>query len=97
MSPLETTKIQDAGRHFPAALPAGAVVYYHTHGRRQWYGSCKLHLRPDCPHLANWSPGFVMGGLGQLGKTIMREYDTTGSLPSEEKRCKTCWNTSPKT
>lgn len=95
-------KIQDA-LTIPNPLPPGAVVYYHTHGRRQYYGSCKLHKDPNCPHLVRWEPGYVGRGVWpknitkaqkkkfQLGKTLMREWTDKESDVSVSQRCKTCW------
>lgn len=98
-------KIQDA-LTIPNPLPPGAVVYYHTHGRRQYYGSCKLHKDPNCPHLVCWEPGYVGRGAWpknitsaqkkkfQLGKTLMREWADKESDVSVSQRCKTCWSIS---
>lgn len=95
-------KIQDAVT-LPEVLPPGAVVYYHTHGRRQYYGSCKLHKDPKCPHLLRWEPGHVGRGAWpknitpaqkkkfQLGKTLMREWDKSESDVAISQRCRTCW------
>lgn len=98
----EPIKIQDAGGKLPDPLPKGAVVYYHTHGRRQWYGTCKLHKDPNCWHLVRWEPGYVGPGRRktmrpeerkkfQLGKTLMREWAEKEGDISERQRCGTCW------
>ncbi len=95
--------VQDAGRKCPDQLPPGAVVYYHTHGKRQYFGTCKLHLDPNCPHLLNWRPGYIGRGAWpeniteaqkkkfQLAKTLMREWTERESDISESQRCRTCW------
>lgn len=100
----EGYKIQDAGSKLPDPLPLGAVVFYHTHGRRQWYGSCKLHKDLNCRHLARWEPGYVGRGAWpknptpaqmkkfQLGKTIMREWSESEKDVRVDQRCKTCWS-----
>lgn len=96
-------KIQDAGRECPKDLPPGAVVYYHTHGKRQYFGTCKLHKDPNCVHLLRWEPGYVARGAWpknitaeekkkyQLGKTLMREWADSEDEVQESLRCKTCW------
>lgn len=96
-------KVQDAGRKCPDVLPPGAVVYYHTHGYRQYFGTCKLHLDSKCPHLLRWEPGHVGRGSWpknitaaqkkkyQLGKTLMREWSDSESEVDVSMRCKTCW------
>lgn len=98
-----TLKVQDAGRKFPDQLPDGAIVYYHTHGRRQYYGSCKLHKDPYCPHLLHWEPGYIGRGAWpknatteqkkkfQLGKTLMREWAEREKDVPVGQRCRTCW------
>lgn len=95
-------KIQDAVT-FPEQLPEGSVVYYHTHGRRQYYGSCKLHRDPNCRHLLKWEPGFVARGTWpknisfsekkkyQLAKTLMREFANSEADVEQRLRCKQCW------
>ncbi len=101
-----TLKIQDAGRKVPDPLPPGAIVFYHTHGLRQYYGSCKLHKDPNCRHLLRWEPGFVGRGAWpknitleekkrkfQLAKTLMREWDERESDVPVHQRCRTCWPT----
>jgi hypothetical protein len=100
--------VQDAGRAVPDLLPPGAVVYYHTHGRRQWFGTCKLHKDPNCRHLASWEPGYIGRGAWkkgitpeekrkwQLGKTLMREWDEREADVSVSQRCRTCWPTTTK-
>lgn len=100
---MPSLKIQDAGRECPAVLPPGAVVYYHTHGLRQYFGTCKLHKDPTCPHLLRWEPGHVARGAWpknitakekkkyQLGKTLMREWSSSEAEIMTSMRCKTCW------
>jgi hypothetical protein len=80
--------VQDAG--LPAALaPPGAIFVYHVHGRRQLYGTCKLHLRPDCPALVRWRPEMHRGQ--RLAKVAMREwFRRTEDIP-ERDRCRVCW------
>lgn len=96
-------KTQDAGRNCPDVLPPGAVIYYHTHGRRQYFGTCKLHKDPNCPHLVHWQPGHIARGSWpknitaeqkkgfQLGKTLMREWSDSEAEVATSMRCKTCW------
>jgi len=86
----EVVPIQDAGdtHHKP-----GQVAVYHTHGDRQYYGTCKYHKRPDCYILVQWKPGRILNGRGQLGKCIMREYVFEKDLPKSS-RCKRCWKES---
>lgn len=96
-------KIQDAGRVPPDPLPPGAFFVYHTHGARQYYGTCKYHLNPNCSVLLNWEPGYVGRGSWpanptpaqlkkfQLAKTLMRECEEKESDIPERMRCKRCW------
>lgn len=96
-------RVQDAGHPAPDPLPPGAIVFYHTHGRRQWFGTCKLHKDPYCRHLVRWKPGHVGRGIWpknitpekkkefQLAKTLMREWDKSEADVSPSQRCKTCW------
>lgn len=58
---------------------------YHTHGLRQYIGTCKYHLDLYCPHLVHWVPG------RGLGKTVMREWEYIGTKPNQRVLCKTCW------
>lgn len=100
-------KTQDAGSVVPDPLPPGAVLFYHTHGHRQYFGTCKLHKDPNCPHLIHWRPGHVARGSWpknisaeekkkyQLGKTLMREWDKSEDDVSVSQRCKTCWPSTP--
>ncbi len=74
-------KIQDAGTSFRP----GQIATYHTHGVRQYKGTCKYHIRPDCVHLLRWKP---MKG---MSKTIMREGFDFEQQIGEPDRCKTCW------
>lgn len=101
-----TLPMQDAGRQCPDQLPAGAVVYYHTHGRRQYFGTCKLHRDPNCRYLVHWEPGYVARGTWrknitekekkkfQLGKILMREWAEKEEDVSEAQRCRACWRES---
>lgn len=101
--PQGPLKIQDAGCKIPDPLPPGAVVFYHTHGYRQYFGTCKLHKDPNCQHLIHWQPGHVARGAWpknitaeekkkyQLGKTLMREWDKSEADVAIPQRCKTCW------
>ena len=74
--------IQDAGCN---RFPGCDVPVYHTHGMRQYLGTCKYHASPDCRHLQHWTPG------RRLGKTIMREWcERLDTIPGRQ-RCKTCW------
>lgn len=73
------------------------VVVYHTHGLRQYMGTCKLHATPECPHLRHWSPGGTgPGGTGpggkwlKLAKVVMMNNYRAGQVRDSEK-CKTCW------
>lgn len=83
-----TIEIQDCGQK---ELPIGHIYYYHTHGIRQGMGTCKLHSTPQCSVLIHWKPGSVMGGMGKLGKIIMRDHCPPGDL-SDSVKCKRCWN-----
>lgn len=78
---LGESEIQDCG---PAPRP-GQVPVYHTHGLRQYMGTCKIHKFSSCAHLTNWTPG------SGLGKTIMREWEDDYSKVPESARCKTCF------
>jgi hypothetical protein len=84
----EPLPFQDAG--VPADLaPPGAVFVYHIHGRRQWYGTCKLHLWPDCPALLRWRPETHRGH--RLAKVLMREwFGRIEDVPVRD-RCRICW------
>ena len=67
------------------------IPVYHTHGLRQYYGTCRFHKRPDCTHLRNWKPGWRCGGKVQLKRVIMREWvKAYGDIP-ESMRCRTCY------
>jgi hypothetical protein len=80
--------VQDAG--LPADLaPPGALFVYHVHGRRQAYGTCKLHLRPDCPALLRWRPGSI--GEQALAKVLMREWRARAEDVPARARCRICW------
>lgn len=84
-------EFQAAGSRIPEdGLPNGAILYFHTHGRRQWYGTCKMHRYPDCPHLVNWKPGSPMvgGATGGLAKTIMVEW--RDDTPAASALCQNC-------
>jgi hypothetical protein len=97
-------KFQDAGSKVPDPLPPGAVIFYHTHGVRQYFGTCKLHKDPNCRHLVHWEPGHVARGAWpknitpeqkkkyQLGKTLMREWAEREIDVPMAQRCGTCWN-----
>ena len=74
-------KIQDAGPN----RKNGQIPVYHTHGLRQWYGTCKIHKDLNCPHLVHWRQG------RGLGKTIMREWWNSYDDIYVGFRCKTCW------
>lgn len=101
--PVPKLKTQDAGRPAPDPLPPGAIIFYHTHGFRQYFGTCKLHKDPNCPHLVHWNPGHVMRGRWpknisaeekkkfQFGKTLMREWTEKLADVPPAQRCKTCW------
>ena len=80
----EGLPIQDAGAR-AAEAPPGAVFVYHVHGRRQGYGACKLHLRPDCPALLRWRPGSIGGE--QLARALTREWRAT----TEDVPGRICW------
>jgi len=96
-------KFQDAGPRVPDPLPPGAVIFYHTHGVRQYFGTCKLHKDPECRHLVHWEPGHVGQGSWpknitpeqkkkyQLGKTLMREWAEREIDVPVGQRCRTCW------
>lgn len=80
--------VQDAGP--PGHLaPPGADFVYHTHGRRQFYGTCKLHLRQDCPALLRWKPETHRGE--RLAKVLMREWFHQQEDVPERARCRICW------
>lgn len=67
---------QDAGSTIPEVLPEGMLILYHTHGERQYLGTAKFHVRPDCPHLRHWRPSMTFGPTRKgerMSKTIMRE------------------------
>lgn len=77
--------IQDAG----ATRQAGQMPLYHIHGRSQYYGTCKLHRDPACPHLQHWRPEKHRGH--RLAKALMREWvDSYETVPIAT-RCRTCW------
>lgn len=82
--------VNDAG---PAARP-GQVPVYHTHGLRQWMGTCKIHMRPDCPHLAHWKPETHRGE--RLAKTVIREWEDSYENVSPRNRCRTCFKVLPR-
>lgn len=97
-------KIQDAGCRPPDPLPPGGIFVYHTHGRRQYYGTCKYHRDPNCSVLLNWEPGYLRLRSAwredmsdeekkrfQLAKTVMREWWDKESDIKEQNRCKRCW------
>ena len=63
----------------------GQVPVYHTHGLRQYLGTCKIHKRFDCPHLKNWVPSKGMR------KIIMREWEDNYEQVPKFCRCRTCF------
>lgn len=65
-------------------LDDNEIYVYHVHGRRQYYGTCKIHLKSDCVVLKNWNPG------KGLGKTIMKDHDKIDQIPNHLK-CKKCF------
>jgi hypothetical protein len=72
--------------------PPGTVLIYHVHGRSQFYGTCKIHKRPDCPILQGWKPGFIGGKLRiRLKKIIMEDTRRSYEEVPERLRCKICW------
>jgi hypothetical protein len=75
-------EIQDAGADRTEKL---CVPVYHTHGLRQYLGTCKMHARLDCRHLRDWKPP------KKLAKTIMREWEPFLNAVPEYMRCRTCW------
>jgi hypothetical protein len=77
--------VQDVGTRFAE----DNVPVYYVHGLRQWYGTCKLHARLDCPHLVHWTPGIRMGH--RMGKTLMRDWHPGLDSVPERQQCKTCW------
>ena len=79
---IESCKIQDAGG---SKTVLDTIAVYHTHGLRQYLGSAKYHIKPDCPVLVKWKPG------AGLAKTIMREWFPSYSYIYNESRCKICW------
>jgi len=92
-SPMSDIPIQDAGGKLRDAQPTDWVIY-HTHGWRQYMGTCKEHARLDCPHLVNWKPGRHPMSRAErvvyLHKTVMRETtDPTWNFPNLQ--CRTCW------
>ena len=56
---------------------------WHTHGRRQYLGTQKLHLKPDCPALLKWKPA------RGLAKVLMMDQVSTKIL-SPEITCSIC-------
>jgi len=92
IKPHDKTKagipIQDTGNYQDGYIPI-----FHTHGFRNYMGTAKYHLDPDCRHLVHWQPGRRGPHKLKLGKTIIREWEADlGSVP-ESFRCKTCWKT----
>jgi len=79
--------IQDAG---PSRTDKLCVPVYHTHGYRQYVGTCKVHADVDCRHLRAWKPA------PQLAKTIMREWEESLDAVPVSWRCKTCWPNAPR-
>lgn len=79
--------IQDAG---PSRTDKLCVPVYHTHGYRQYVGTCKVHADVDCRHLRAWKPA------PQLAKTIMREWEESLDAVPASWRCKTCWPNAPR-
>lgn len=73
--------IQDCG--------IGDFPTYHTHGPRQYYGTCKFHKNLDCVVLKRWKPFTIMGKM--MGKTVIREWFKEEKDVSEKSRCKICW------
>ena len=88
LNPWVSLPFQDAGSRIKFPLPEGYVLVYHTHGLRQYIGTCKLHLSIDCRHLVHWRP--EKHGSESLGKVVMREAVHPKNI-SERARCKTCW------
>jgi len=52
-------------------------------------GTCKIHMRADCPHLVHWKPETHRGK--RLGKTIMRAWEDSYEAVYPRFRCKTCF------
>lgn len=88
-----TVEVQDAGHPSDKekALRDGLVPVYHTHGLRQYLGTCKYHIRLDCPVLVHWRPGKLLG-VGQLGKTVMREWVASYGEIAPYAQCRRCWD-----
>ncbi len=59
------------------------VIVYHTHGFRNYVGTNKLHIDPNCTHLLNWRPHHLDG------KTIMKN-NYSKNIASGSIMCKTC-------
>jgi len=78
----EIIRIQDAGCRKTDDL---RVPVYHIHGKRQYYGTCKFHVRKDCFRLLKWKPPT------KLSKTIMREWEKSLESIPISMRCKSCW------
>lgn len=80
--------IQDTG---PRRTERLRVPVYHTHGYRQYMGTCRIHTRADCRHLLHWKPG------RRLGRVIMREWEESLDAVPVTWRCKTCWSSNGRT
>jgi hypothetical protein len=68
---------------------AGNVPVYHIHGLRQFMGTCRLHMRPDCRHLTHWTPERHRGE--PLAKEIMCDWRERYEDVPERSRCRTCF------
>ena len=71
-------------------IKPGQIVVYYTHGFRQYMGTAKFHVTPDCPHLVTWKPYSTR--VGRLAKVLLRDNWNPEDI-YDRIRCKTCWKT----
>lgn len=86
------------GHHAENEVPDGDIIVYHIHGERQYLGTCKFHLRVDCPHLVNWRPRQRPRNWEtdkqfeqqEKEKAVIKNHYQPDSI-GENQKCKTCW------
>lgn len=94
-----TPPVQDCGvgADFPGPA-AGTYVTYHTHGLRQYPGTCKYHAKLDCPVLVRWSRTYHRSAsnprrYSDSDATVLREPVDGPAEIIGQMRCRVCWKT----
>lgn len=80
------------GKPVSERIKPGQIIVYHTHGFRQYMGTAKYHVTPECRHLVHWKPESTR--VGRLAKVIMRDTVKPSDI-HQRARCGTCWKGKP--